>query len=116
MQARGFVYAGASGVLYTLGLSYPHSYPFGGTYAALRCHARLQTSCNWHFKGLARRATASDAIGGESMEREGLEPAGRTSQISNLLMNLDFLSPQSPSDSRFWHSIWHWNPLLVGHP
>jgi len=35
------------------------------------------------------------------MEREGLEPAGKTSQISNLLMNLDFLSPQFPSDLRF---------------
>jgi hypothetical protein len=31
------------------------------------------------------------------VEREGLE-----SQISNLLMNLDFLSPQFPSDPRFW--------------
>jgi integrase len=49
------------------------------------------------------------------LEREGLEPAGGTSQISNLL-NLDFLSPQFPSDPRFWHSIWHWNPLLAGQP
>ena len=31
-------------------------------------------------------------------------------------MNLDFLSPQFPSDPPFWHSIWHWNPLLIGHP
>jgi len=50
------------------------------------------------------------------VEREGLEPAGSLSQLSNLLMNLDFLSPQFPSDPRFWHSIWHRNPLLVGSP
>jgi hypothetical protein len=42
------------------------------------------------------------------VEREGLEPAGSLSQISNLLMTVDFLSPQFPSDPRFWHSICHW--------
>jgi hypothetical protein len=32
---------------------------------------------------------------------------GKGGTRSNLLMSLDFLSPQIPLDPRFWHSIWH---------
>lgn len=41
------------------------------------------------------------------VEREGLEPAGSLSQISNLLMAFEFHSPSLPSNTRIWHSIWH---------
>jgi hypothetical protein len=42
------------------------------------------------------------------VEREGLEPAGGLSRISNLLIPLELLSPALPLDPRIWHSIWHW--------
>jgi len=38
----------------------------------------------------------------------GTRIRGRTSQISNLLMTLGFLSPRLPSNPRIWHRIWHW--------
>jgi hypothetical protein len=37
------------------------------------------------------------------VEREGLEPAGSLSQISNLLIPLELLSPALPLHPRIWH-------------
>jgi hypothetical protein len=41
--------------------------------------------------------------------REGLEPVGDASEISNLLKFIALLSPKIPLTPRIWHSIWHWH-------
>jgi hypothetical protein len=46
--------------------------------------------------------------------REGLEPVGSASEISNLLVNHVLMSPSIPSKPRIWHSIWHWTPAIAG--
>ena len=48
------------------------------------------------------------------VEREGLEPDGRVSQINKLRITLKIRTPDFPSNTRIWHSIWHWtNSNLV---
>jgi hypothetical protein len=45
---------------------------------------------------------------GRLVVREGLEPIGGASEISNLPTFIAHLSPNIPSSPRIWHSIWHW--------
>jgi len=40
-------------------------------------------------------------------ERNGFEPAGTLSDISNLLINHVLLSPPLPLIARIWHWEWH---------
>ena len=42
------------------------------------------------------------------MERERLEPDEGASQISKLRISLKIRTPDFPSNTRIWHSIWHW--------
>jgi hypothetical protein len=46
---------------------------------------------------------------GNMVVREGLEPVGDASEISNLLIFIAHLSPEIPLDPQIWHSIWHWH-------
>jgi hypothetical protein len=40
--------------------------------------------------------------------KEGLEPDGSLSQINKLRISLRIRTPDIPSNTRIWHSIWHW--------
>jgi len=42
------------------------------------------------------------------VEREGLEPSKDLSQINKLRITLKIRTPDFPSNTRIWHSIWHW--------